>query len=84
MMVAAAEKSAAATPEEFDASRAANSADLAWNAAEGSVPQPMRLERGPFAGCAMALGTKAARAMIKELKRAMLRLVRGYLTATLI
>jgi hypothetical protein len=71
VIVAAAENSAAATRDELDASRAANSADLARKAADGSVPQPMRLERGPFAGCAKVLGNNAARAMINELKRAM-------------
>ena len=71
VIVAAAETSAAATRDELDASKAANSADLARNAAEGSVPQPMRVERGPFAGWAKELGNIATRAMIKELKRAM-------------
>ena len=78
VIVAAAETSAVATRDELDASRAANSADLARNAAEGSVPQPMRVDRGAFAGWAKELGNIATRAMIRELKRAMTNFLGDY------
>jgi hypothetical protein len=54
------------------ASRAAISSDFARNAADGSVPQPMRELRGPFAGCARVAGMKAVRAATRVERRTMM------------
>jgi len=54
------------------ASRAAISADFARKASDGSVPQPMRAFRGPFAGWARVAGMKAAKATTRAERRTMM------------